>query len=259
MTQSPGRDQDDPLILQCFADYGTESEILSGFGEVVRVGIDPVDTNDSNPIKADAHVSADEKDWSFPIKEDVTFDLGVFHPVCSKWAATTSISGDPDDHENMIPSAREIADKYCDHYIIENVPRAPLRDPIVLNGRMFGLPIEYERGFETSFKVPQPPLERQLLTNEGTSETAETSSFFFSERSRDWWAAAKNYVPGSYPKSHLAKNTIPAPFIYYIVRAWLEVYEDEQGISDGRVDYSDYDKRMETKRRAEDNKQLDDF
>lgn len=259
MTQSLQGDQDDPLILHCFADYGTESEVLNGFGEVIRVGIDPVDTNDSSPIRADAHIAVDGKDWSFPIKEEVSFDLGVFHPVCSKWAATTSISGDPDDHENMIPSAREIADEYCDHYVIENVPRAPLRDPVVLNGRMFGLPIEYERGFETSFKVPQPPRERQLLTNEGASETAETSSFFFSERSRDWWAATKNYTPSLYPKSHLAKNTIPAPFIYYILRAWIRVYEEEQGISEGRVDYSNYDDEMKTKRRSEGNKQLDDF
>ncbi|WP_212750821.1 hypothetical protein [Haloterrigena sp. H1] len=201
-------DRDEPLILHCFADYGTECEVLNDFGTVVRVGIDPRDTNDSAPIKADAHI--EEKDWGLPFKEDVTFDLGVFHPVCSAWAATTSISGDPEDHDNMIPSARQIAEKYCEHHIIENVPRAPLEDPVVLNGRMFGLPIEYERGFETSFDVPHPPRERLLLTSDGPSENAETSSFFFSERSKEWWAAAKNYASGPYPKAHLAKNVIPA-------------------------------------------------
>jgi len=116
---------EEPLILHCFADYGTESEVLSDFGNVIRVGIDPKDTNESTPIKADAHIK--EKKWDFPIKDDVTFDLGLFHPVCSRWAATTSISGDPDEHENMIPSARVLAENYCDHHIIENVPRAPLR------------------------------------------------------------------------------------------------------------------------------------
>jgi len=251
--------EDEPLILHCFADYGTESEILSGFGNVIRVGVDPVDTNDSTPVKADAHVSSKGKDWYFPIKDDVTFDLGLFHPVCSRWAATTSISGDPEEHENMIPSARAIAEEYCDHYIIENVPRAPLKDATVLNGRMFGLPIKYERGFETSFEVPQAPRDRRLLTSDGPSENAETSSFFYSERSRNWWASAKNYAPGPYPKGHLAKNTIPAPFIHYVFRAWLRVYEEEQGISEGRVDYSDYDDEMETKRREDDNRQLDEF
>lgn len=259
MTVNSSEERDEPLILHCFADYGIESEILCGFGNVIRVSISPVDTNRSTPIKADAHIAVEEKDWGFPIKGNMTFDLGFFHPVCSRWAATTSISGDPDKHENMIPSARAIADEYCDHYVIENVPRAPLRDPTVLNGRMFGLPIEYERGFETSFEVPQPPRQRSLFTNEGPSKTAETSSFFFSERSRDWWASAKNYTPGRYSKSHLAKNTIPAPYIHYIVRAWIQAYEEEQGISEGRVDYSDYDDRMETKRRVENNRQLDEF
>jgi hypothetical protein len=256
----PGKNnREDPLILHCFADYGTESEILSGFGEVIRLSLDPVDTNESIPIKADAHIDREGKYWDVPFNDDITFDLGLFHPVCSRWAATTSISGDPDDHENMIPSARSIAERYCDHHIIENVPKAPLEDPTILNGRMLGLSIEYERAFETSFDVPQPPRERMLLTGSGPSQKAETSSFFFSERSKEWWAAAKNYRPGSYPKQHLAKNTIPAPYIFYLLRAWLMVYEEEQGISEGRVDYSEYDKEMETERRKNSNRQLGDF
>ncbi|WP_276302681.1 hypothetical protein [Halorussus lipolyticus] len=257
MTSDGDTTREEPLILHCFADYGTESEVLSDFGNVIRVGIGPKDTNESTPIKADAHIK--DKEWDLPIKDGVTFDLGLFHPVCSRWAATTSISGNPDEHENMIPSARKLAEKYCDHHIIENVPRAPLNDPVVLNGRRFGMPIEYERAFETSFKVPQPPREKRLLTTDGPSENAETSSFFFSERSREWWAAVKNYSPRPYPKSHIAKNAIPAPFIYYLVRMWLMVYEDEQGISEGRVDYSDYDERMDIKRKSEDNRQLDEF
>lgn len=247
----------DITILHCFADYGTESEILSNYGEVIRIGINPRDTNESNPIAADAHVK--DKDWYLPIAEDVTFDLGVFHPVCSKWAATTSISGDPESHENMIPSAREIAEKYCDHYVIENVPNAPLRDPVVLNGRMFGLPIKYERAFETSFRTPQPPREGSLLTNDGASDTVETSTFFFSERSKEWWSATKQYDPRPYPKQHLAKNTIPGPYIHYLVRAWLTAYEEEHGIAEGRVDYSNYDERKQKERREGQNRTLTDF
>jgi hypothetical protein len=250
-------DRDEPLILHCFADYGTESEVLSDFGTVVRVGIDPHDTNDSQPIAADAHIS--DKDWEFPFKDDVTFDLGVFHPVCTKWAATTSISGDPEEHENMIPSARQIANRYCRHHIIENVVRAPLQDPVKLNGRMFGLPIEYERAFETSFHVPEPPRNGSLLTSDGPSDNVETSSFFFSERSKEWWAAAKNYSPHPYPKSHLAKNAIPAPFIYYLLRAWIMAYEGENGSLEERTDYSNYDEEMDTKRKKYHNSQLDEF
>jgi hypothetical protein len=246
--------RDEPLILHCFADYGVESEILSWYGDVVRVGIEPLDTNDSEPIKADAHILGDDKDWDIPFKDDVTFDLGVFHPVCSKWAATTSISGDPDDHTNMIPSARSIAERYCDHYVIENVPRAPLEDPIVLDGRMFGIPIKYERAFETNFDVPQPPRYQRFWGKDGDTGTAETSSFFFTERSRKWWASVKTVPPRDYPKQHLAKNTIPGQYIHHVCRAWLAVYEEDNGI-----DYSDYDQRMETQRRREANRSLSHY
>jgi hypothetical protein len=37
------------------------------------------------------------------------------------------------------------------------------------------------------------------------------------------------------------------------------VYENEQGISEGRVDYTDYDERMDTKRKSENNRQLEEF
>jgi len=252
-------DSERPSILHCFADYGTESEVLSNFGDVVRVSIDAKDTNESDPVVADAHLAVDGKDWNFPIKDGFSFDLGLFHPVCSKWAATTSISGDPDAHENMIPSARAIAEEYCDHYIIENVPQAPLRDPVILNGRMFGLPIQYERAFETSYRVPSPPRQGSLLTSDGSSDTVETSSFYFSERSKEWWAATKGYDPRPYTKQHLAKNTIPRPYIQYLVRAWLRVYEEERGISEDRVDYSTYDADMKQKRREMQNLRLDEF
>lgn len=254
-TELEGSDEN-PRILHCFADYGVESEILSWYGDVVRIGITGHDQNESEPILANAHIEGDDTEVDVPFKEDVQFDLGVFHPVCSKWAATTSISGDPDDHVNMIPSARSIAERYCDHYIIENVPRAPLKDPIVLDGRMFGLPIEYERGFETNFRVPQPPQWKQFwaLGEEADNNKAETSSFFFTERTRQWWASAKGYPPCDYPKQHLAKNVIPAPYIHHICRAWLEVYQDET-----EIDYSDYDERKERERRSKANRSLLDY
>jgi hypothetical protein len=248
------KDRDEPLILHCFADYGAESEILSGYGNVIRVGINAINTNKSEPITADAHILDESKDWNLPFKDNLTFDLGVFHPVCSKWASTTSISGDPDDHTNMIPSARSIAERYCEHYVIENVSRAPLKDPIVLDGRMFGLPIMYERGFETNFKVPQPPRYQRFWSKDGETDTAETSSFFFTERSRKWWASVKGVPPDNYPKQHLAKNTIPAPYIHHVCRAWLTAFEEDNGIN-----YSDYDKEMEARRRREANRSLSEY
>ncbi|GAA2773622.1 DNA cytosine methyltransferase [Saccharopolyspora taberi] len=38
-------------------------------------------------------------------------------------------------------------------YVIENVPQAPLLDPVILCGAMFGLQVYRHRGFETSFPL----------------------------------------------------------------------------------------------------------
>ena len=104
MTVEFGEDREEPLILHCFADYGVESDVLRCYGNVVRVGINARDMNESMAIKADA--------YKFSIADNVTFDLGVFHPVCKRWASLTSLSGNPEDHPNQIPRARELADKY---------------------------------------------------------------------------------------------------------------------------------------------------
>lgn len=236
-----------PRILHCFADYGVESEALASYGNVIRIGIDAHDTNESEPIKANA--------YDIPIKTSTTFDLGFFHPVCKRWATLTSISGDPEAHPNQIPQAREIGEQYCDHYVIENKPQAPLEDPVVLDGKMFGLPIAYERGFETTFPVPQPPRQKQL----GNGPNVETSPFFFSERSKEWWASVKGYRTDRYPKEHLAKNAVPAPYVHYICRAWLKAHEYEKGDNSDRPDYSDYDERMKKERRITANQSLYEY
>jgi len=228
---------DRPLIYQIFADKGVESEVLSGYGQVVRVGIDAEDTNDSQPVRADAR--------NCPITPGA--DLAVLHPPCTRWAEMTSISGDRDDHPDLIAEARELGQELADHYVIENVPRAPLQDPLILDGKMFGLPIKVERAFETSFPVEQPNRYASL------SPETETSPYFYSDRSREWWAATKGY-PDRYPKQHMAKNTIPAPYVRYLLREWMANARDAVG----GADYSSRDE-LDIEARREQNQSLDGY
>ena len=193
-----------PLIYHLFADRGVESEVLGQYGRVVRVGLDPRANDVSEAVCGDA--------TELPLRPDA--DLAVWHPPCAHWSRMTRISGDPAEHPDLIDDARQVAQRVADEYVIENVPAAPLHDPVVLDGRMFGLPIRCERAFETSFHVEQPARYASL------SDEAETSPYFFADRSRDWWAVAKGYSP-SYPKEHLAKNSIPAPYIRHLLRCWL--------------------------------------
>jgi len=142
------------------------------------------------------------------------FDLAVLHPRCTDKSDMTSISGNADDHANQIPRAREIANEIAEDYIIENKPRDDLRDPVVLKGKMFGLPIEYARAFETSFPVQTPPRERSLADK-------TVSPYFYTDRTPEWWQVVKGYA-GDYPTQHLAKNALPSVYVTQLLRAWLE-------------------------------------
>jgi len=195
-------------VAHLFADYGVESEVLSRLGAVTRYTIDPRPN-----AHVDETVQMDLMD-EMPARE---FDLAVLHPRCTDRSDMTSISGDPADHANQIPRARSIAREIATDYVIENKPRDDLHNPTVLNGRMFGLPVAYERAFETSFRVQEPPRERALGHK-------TVSPYFLADRTREWWEVVKG-VHGDYPKQHLAKNALPAPYTRFIARSWLESLE----------------------------------
>ena len=47
-------------------------------------------------------------------------------------------------------------------YVIENVPGAPMEDPIMLNGAMFGLQVKRDRLFEANWPMPEFLLPTQV-------------------------------------------------------------------------------------------------
>lgn len=197
-------------IAHLFADHAVESEVLTTVGTVTRFTIDP----EPSPF-VDKTVTMDLME-EMPSER---FDLAVLHPRCTDVSDMTSISGDPDKYDNQIPRARKIARNIADDYIIENKPRDDLRDPTVLHGRMFGLPLAYERAFETTFPVQSPARHQPL--GEKT-----VTPYYYSDRTTEWWAATKGYR-GDYPKQHLAKNALPAAYVQCLIRSWLESLDSQ--------------------------------
>ena len=196
-------------ILHAFADTGVECEVLSGYGDVTRVGIDPC----PNPY-TDELITADVRGVSF----DRTFDLGIWHPPCQSWTPGAQSQGTTDDHENLIPVARDKAREYCDEWIIENVPQAPLHNPTVLNGGMFGLPLHYERAFETSYHVPEPPRQTQLGRPNETFERHHSNGGFQGEKAL--WKSVKGYSH-DWPSNPLKRSAIPRAYLNYLLRPLL--------------------------------------
>jgi DNA (cytosine-5)-methyltransferase 1 len=73
-------------------------------------------------------------------------------PPCQAYTKARKLQGN--DHPDLIPATRAALQATGKPYIIENVPGAPLLDPIVLVGTMFGLGTMRPRCFECSFDVP---------------------------------------------------------------------------------------------------------
>lgn len=73
-------------------------------------------------------------------------------PPCQGYSKTRMITGKT--HPLLIEPTRDALMRIGKPYVIENVPGAPLINPVVLVGSMFGLRTMRPRLFECSFEIP---------------------------------------------------------------------------------------------------------
>jgi len=74
---------------------------------------------------------------------------------CQKYSKTQRIHGN--EYPDLIAPTRELLIKTGLPYVMENVPEAPLNNPTILNGLMFGLKVVRNRAFETNWFLMAPP------------------------------------------------------------------------------------------------------
>lgn len=84
------------------------------------------------------------------------FDVIAASPPCQTFSATKHLrdaQGGTTTKINMIPEVRDALIASGKPYIIENVPNAPLIDPIQLCGSGFGLKVRRHRLFESNLQL----------------------------------------------------------------------------------------------------------
>jgi DNA (cytosine-5)-methyltransferase 1 len=118
----------------------------AGF-DVVGVDIKPQPRYPSEFIQADAleYVAAHGRE----------FDVIHASPPCQVYSVTAVLSNG--NHPDLIEPVRELLAASGRPYVIENVPGAPLVNPLILCGSMFGLPLIRHRLFECNPVIWWPP------------------------------------------------------------------------------------------------------
>jgi DNA (cytosine-5)-methyltransferase 1 len=99
------------------------------------------------------------------------FDAIHASPPCQGYSVTQRIHGY--EYPLLIEDVRALLIETGKPYIIENVMAAPMENPTVLDGRMFGLKVIRQRQFETNWFLLAPPPERvKVYTHSGKGYSA---------------------------------------------------------------------------------------
>jgi DNA (cytosine-5)-methyltransferase 1 len=86
------------------------------------------------------------------------FDLIHASPPCQAFTVYGNNAGHVrDDHPNLIPEVRDLLERSGKPYVIENVPKAPLKGWIQLCGTSFGVEVRRHRWFESSLPLEALP------------------------------------------------------------------------------------------------------
>lgn len=120
----------------------------AGF-DVTGVDITPHDDYPFGLFIADAITFLDA--WA----DVAEFDAVHASPPCPRYSVATPAKN-RDHHPDLIEPIRERLVELDIPYVIENVPGAPLHNPVTLCGSMFGLQVRRHRLFESNIPLTAP-------------------------------------------------------------------------------------------------------
>lgn len=83
------------------------------------------------------------------------FDAVHASPPCPRYSTATP-AANRDNHPDLVGPIRDKLRAWGGPYVIENVPGAPLDNPVTLCGSMFGLGVRRHRLFETNVPMLAP-------------------------------------------------------------------------------------------------------
>jgi DNA (cytosine-5)-methyltransferase 1 len=133
------------LDLFCCQGGASAGYVDAGF-DVLGVDIDPQPRYPFEFVQADA--------LEYLADYGHGFDMIHASPPCQAHSRAQRIM--QREHPDFIAGVRDVCIALGKHYVIENVVGAPLHDPVLLCGAMFGIETYRHRLFEASFPIVAP-------------------------------------------------------------------------------------------------------
>lgn len=155
-----------PILLDLFCCQGGASRGYADAGfEVFGVDIDPQPRYPYWFVQDDAVSLLGEltDDWPIVIEDELGREhtlrlehIAAIHasPPCQAHTNAQKIRGN--NHPDLIEPVRDLLTLIGKPFVIENVPGAPLVNPVELCGAMFGLETYRHRLFETNWELTAP-------------------------------------------------------------------------------------------------------
>ncbi|TKA09528.1 methyltransferase domain-containing protein [Actinacidiphila oryziradicis] len=147
------------------------------------------------------------------------FDLGHASPPCQAHTRCQQIQGR--HHPDLIDPVRDAFEAADIPYIIENVPGAPLHDPVTLCGAMFGLRTYRHRLFETTFPMAAPRHPQHTARTAKMGRPAREGEFLHIVGNFSGVALARDVMGMPWANRDGLREAIPPAYTRHIGRAFL--------------------------------------
>lgn len=150
------------------------------------------------------------------------YDFDAIHasPPCQAHTMAQKIQGN--DHPDLIDPTRELLLEFSKPFVIENVPGAPLRDPVELCGAMFGLETYRHRLFETNWELTVPDHPEHVARTTKMGRPPKLGEFMHIVGNFSGAARAREVMGMPWASRDGLREAIPPAYTEFIGRQLLE-------------------------------------